>query len=81
MMDRVQKPSYIKFPLFELFRIALYAYCCSNTKTVTGIWKILFVDGSDALNSGLHKFPINPGARIKNKIPQVENVLILIKDN
>jgi hypothetical protein len=46
------------------------------------------VDGSDALKSGLPEFPINPGAnlkkpgtRIKNKIPQVKNVLILIKDN
>jgi hypothetical protein len=27
---------------------------------MTGIWKILFVDDSDALKSGLPKFPINP---------------------
>jgi hypothetical protein len=38
---------------------------CSNTKTVTGFQKILFVDASDALKSGLHEFPTNPGANQK----------------
>jgi hypothetical protein len=61
------KTSNLNFPLFKLFRIAVYVPVCSNTETVTRIWKILFVDGSNALKSDLHIFLANPGAKIKTQ--------------